>query len=132
MPQSLTLLPDRYVIARLASDVTVPSWATGNFTSVTRTADELSIVCQEENVPPGACAERGWSLLKVAGPLRFDETGILASLLSPLANAGIPVFTVSTYDTDYVLLKENKIRRAKAALTGAGHIVDDPSARAAG
>jgi hypothetical protein len=70
--------------------------------------------------------------LKVAGPLRFDETGILASLLSPLANAGIPVFTVSTYDTDYVLLKENKIRRAKAALTGAGHIVDDPSARAAG
>ena len=132
MPHSLTLLPDRYVIAKLASDASVPSWATGDFTSVTRTADELSIVCTEENVPSDVRAERGWSLLKVEGPLRLDETGILSSLLSPLATAGIPVFTVSTFDTDYVLLKEDKISRAKAALTGAGHFINDPSARVSG
>jgi hypothetical protein len=100
-------------------------WANGRFASVTRTSGELSIVCPEEDVPADIQSDRGWSLLKVEGPLSLDETGILSSLLSPLKDACIPVFTISTFDTDYILLKSATLPEAKQALSSLGHTITD-------
>jgi hypothetical protein len=91
---------------------------------VTRTPDELSVVADEAAVPAGVRAERGWRALQVAGPLDFNLTGILASLAYPLARAGISLFAVSTFDTDYVLIKEDKLHDALAALQAAGHTLE--------
>jgi hypothetical protein len=88
---------------------------------VTRTPTELSIVCREDSVPAGILANRGWRAIAVAGTLDFALTGVLASLVSPLAAAGVSIFAVSTYDTDYVLVKKNTLDRAVAALSAAGH-----------
>src|SRR5206468_8549222 len=86
------------------------------FVSVTRTPDELSIVCPDEAVPPDVEVESGWRALKVPGPIPFDQVGVLAALATPLAAAGISTFAVSTYDTDYVLVREPDLERALAAL----------------
>lgn len=128
MPESvaltLSLLDDTLAVCRLAADAAVPAWAwAGEVASVTRTRDELSIVCRADSVPSDVRAERGWRCLKVAGPLDFGLTGILAALASPLAAAGIPVFVVSTYDTDYLMVKAEKLGRAMETLAGAGHQV---------
>jgi hypothetical protein len=100
--------------------------AGGEFTSITRTADELSVVCSESAVPQGAECETGWRILKIEGPLDFALTGILLSVAKPLADAGVSIFTVSTYDTDYVMVKEQDIDKAMRALTAAGHRVRTP------
>ncbi len=91
--------------------------------SITRASDELSVVCAEEHAPSGATVESGWRAMKVEGTLDFSMTGILASISAPLAEAGVPVFVVSTYDTDYVLVKEANLGEAVSALGGAGHSV---------
>jgi hypothetical protein len=91
--------------------------------SVTRTADELSIVCSAASVPTAVSAQRGFRCLRVVGPLDFAATGILESLLRPLADAGVSVFVVSTYDTDYVLVRAACLEPAVAALCRAGHEV---------
>jgi hypothetical protein len=91
---------------------------------VTRSDTELSVVCREEDVPAGASAERGWRALEVAGPLDFSLTGIVASLVSPLADAAVPIFVLSTFDTDYLLVREPDLPRAVEALRAAGHTVD--------
>jgi hypothetical protein len=91
---------------------------------VARTADELSIVCAEENVPAGVQAAQGWRALKLQGPFAFAETGVLASLVQPLASAGVGVFVFSTYDTDYVLVTQDQLDAAVAALRQAGHAVN--------
>jgi uncharacterized protein len=93
------------------------------FVSITRTPDELSIVCPEEQAPPGARSETGFRCFAVAGPLPFSATGILAALVAPLAKVGIPVFAIATFDTDYLLLREARVEEAAAALEGAGHVV---------
>jgi hypothetical protein len=90
---------------------------------MTRTADELSVVCGEEAVPDGVRCERGWRGLRVCGPLAFSETGVLSSLVGPLAKAGIPVFVVSTHDTDTILVKEEQLSAAAAVLVAEGHAV---------
>jgi len=108
-------------VARLAPDAEVPGWANGPLTSITRTAEELSIVCAEKNVPGETTAERGWRALSVAGPLDFELTGVLASLTGPLAAAGIPVFGISTYDTDYLLVRATDLPAAVDVLLAAGH-----------
>jgi hypothetical protein len=106
-----------WAVARLELDAKVPEWASeGSFVSVTRTGDELSIVCAESAVPEGVRAERGWAMLKLAGPFPFDAIGILEAALAPLSRAGIPVFAVSTFDTDYVFVKRIDLARATAAL----------------
>ena len=123
---SLHLLPGNLAVCRLAPDSPVPDWAMhGPFYSVTRTADEISVVCSEGAVPEGARAERGWRPLKVEGPLDFAMTGVLAGLTKPLAEAGISVFVVSTYDTDYLLVRNRDIASTVAALHAAGHNVAD-------
>ena len=94
--------------------------------SVTRTPDELSIVCSEASVPPTARAQRGWRALEVQGPLDFSLTGVLAALTAPLAQARISIFALSTYDTDYLLVPGEDLARACATLTAAGHTVAGP------
>ena len=121
----LFLLDELYAVVRLHPDAELPPWATiGHFWSVTRSDTELSIVCQEDDVPRDASAERGWCALEVAGPLDFSLTGVVASLLSPLADAAVPIFVLSTFDTDYVLVREPELPRAVEALRTAGHTVD--------
>lgn len=129
MPESsltltLTLLPGQFAVCRLDAGAPVPEWATtGAFTSITRTADELSVVCPAENVPPDVRAEGPWRCLKVEGPLDFALTGILASIAVPLAEASVSIFAVSTYDTDYVLVTAAQVERAAEVLRQAGHRV---------
>jgi enamine deaminase RidA (YjgF/YER057c/UK114 family) len=115
------VLPERLAVCRLEGAARVPSWALElheAFTSITRTADELSIVCPEEAVPPDVRVEGGWRALKVPGPIPFEQIGVLAGLAAPLAAAGISIFALSTYDTDYVLVKEDDLQRALVALDG--------------
>lgn len=119
-PLALVVLPGRYTICKLAADSTWPDWATGELVSVTRTADELSVVCAQDGVPPAVPCERGWRCLRIAGKLDFGTVGVLASLTVPLAVAGISIFVVSTFDTDYVLVQENCFERACRALRQAG------------
>jgi hypothetical protein len=112
---------------RLAADAALPAWALeGGFFGVVHTRDELSIVCLENaysegRVPEGAIAERGWVALKLEGPFPFSTTGVLASFLQPLADAEIPIFAISTFDTDYVLIKRQNLEQAMAALGAAKH-----------
>jgi hypothetical protein len=100
----------------------VPEWAFGEgFFCVTQTAEELSIVCEETRVPAGVRVERDWAALKLEGPFPFTMTGVLTSFLQPLAEAGIPIFVVSTFDTDHVLMKRDRVEPALKALRAAGH-----------
>jgi uncharacterized protein len=124
-PLSLSLLPETLAVCRLAPDAEVPAWAwTGEPASVTRTRDELSIVCRMDAVPREVRAEGGWRCLRVQGPLDFALTGILSALTAPLAAAGIALFAVSTFDTDYLLVKAETLDRATEALRRAGHRVE--------
>src|SRR6476659_2514424 len=101
---TLSILPDTFAVCRLAPGTAIPSWATnGPFASITRTADELSIVCPESSVPDGVQHESDWSCIKIEGPLDFALTGILVSVAAPLAHVGISIFAISTYDTDYLM-----------------------------
>ena len=119
---TLTFLPDRYAVCCLRGDDPVPDWAySRGLVSITRTQEELSVVCLQDSVPPDVTCRRDWRCLKVDGPLDFAQTGVLASLAGPLADAGIPVFVVSTYDTDYLLVPEPHATRAAEVLTDAGH-----------
>ena len=121
---TLSILPDTFSICRLDSGERVPDWLDAHsFVSITRTADELSIVCPDQNVPVEVNATRGWRCLKVEGPLDLSLTGILTSLAAPLAEAQIGIFAISTFDTDYVLVKEQALTDAIAVLAKAGHIV---------
>lgn len=120
-PLTLRVLPERLAICRLPAEATVPAWARGRFLAVTRTPTELSLVCAQADVPAGQQAERGWVALQVAGPLDFGLTGVLAALAVPLAEAEVSIFAISTYDTDYVLVREAQLATAVAALAAAGH-----------
>jgi hypothetical protein len=118
---------ERLAVCRSASDARIPAWTLEDgFFCVVRTRDELSIVCgedvcREDRMPDGALAERGWVALKLEGSFPFSMTGVLASFLQPLAEARIPIFAISTFDTDYVLIKRDNLEQAVAALGAAGH-----------
>jgi len=121
---TLTVLPERLAICHLPPEAPLPEWlARAPFWSVTRTAQEPSIVLPEENVPASWEAERGYRCLKVLGPLDLSLTGVLASLAVPLAEAGVSIFAISTCDTDYVLVREDDLERAKGVLAVGGHTV---------
>ncbi len=120
----LVTLGTSLAIVRLDAAAPVPDWAwSGELCAVTRSADELSIVCDDAAAPPGVEAQRGWRALRVAGTLDFSLTGVLAALAAPLARAGVPIFTLSTHDTDYVLVRSEDLERAGRALVEAGHVV---------
>ena len=113
------------MVCRAAADAPIPVWGmAGEFFCVARTRDELSIVCAENCLPQncdGLLVERGWVALKLEGPFPFTMTGVLASFVEPLAEAAIPIFAISTFDTDYVLIKNENLKQASAALDAAGH-----------
>ena len=146
MPRILTLLPDRLAVCRLEPEAPVPGWAlSGAFSSVTRTPGELSVVCSEADLParqsprPAAAAaadlrvERGFRAFRVEGPLDFALAGVLAGLLAPLARAGIPVFALSTFDTDYLLVRGAQAEEAARALTEVAEVRRSPGrAKSAG
>lgn len=123
---NLQLLEGPLAVCRLASKEPIPGWAysAGPLCSITRTSEELSVVCGEAAVPMGLRCERGWRALKVQGPLDFGLTGILDALTDPLAQAGISIFALSTFDTDYLLVREAWLEEALAALRAAGHSLE--------
>ena len=111
-----------YTICKLDAAAAIPDWAaTGAFSSITRTSDELSIVCEEANIPPDTRVERGFSCLQLEGPFDFQAVGVLKSFLDPLAQSGVPIFALSTYDTDWILIQDKHWENALSVLIDAGH-----------
>ena len=124
-PLSFSTLPDRLAVCRLDPGDPLPAWASGDaFLSVTRTRDELSIVCAEELPPGEVTREDGWRALVIEGQLDFGLVGILAEVSGALASAGVSLFAISTYDTDYVLVRAARLDLAVATLRERGHLVD--------
>jgi hypothetical protein len=125
LPLRLLHVPGVFAVCKLPADSPVPAWATGgDLFSVARTADELSVVCRQEVAPDGVVRESGWRCLRVAGAMPFTLVGVLASLTTPVAAAGVGVFAFSTFDTDYLLVRDVDLPRAVAALRAAGHEVE--------
>ena len=125
---ALLVLDETFAVSRLSGDAPIPTWAAaGSFFSVTRTAEELSVVSRQDLVPDGVRCERGWRCLRVAGTIPFSAVGVLASLATPLAEAGVSAFAVSTFDTDCLLVKENDLAAAVEALQRQGHTVKSRS-----
>jgi hypothetical protein len=124
MPLQFSVLPGPFAICRLESQAPRPGIPVGVFSSVTTTPSETSVVCEETFAPAGALMDGGWCALEVLGPLDLASTGILASVAIALAEAGIAIFAVSTYDTDYVLVKRAALEDAVRALRAEGHIVN--------
>lgn len=119
---SLSLLPGRLAVCRLGPNEAIPQWVfSTSFWSVTRTDEEFSLILPEKVVPSSWKAEKGWRCLKVVGPLDFSLTGVLSSLSTPLAEAGVPILAISTYDTDYLLVRSGDVDRAKEILIEHGH-----------
>ena len=128
MTHTLIQHPDALAVVRLGPGSDVPSWATAStLFSVTATKTETSIVCHASTVPTKARREGPFVAFEVAGPLDFAETGVLSGLLAPLADAGISVFTLSTYDTDWILVKAAAADAAAEAWTAAGHTLTTPT-----
>ena len=118
------MLPGEYAVCRLPPDSPVPDMAHGDgLVSVTRTDEELSVVCRSSMAPATARVEQPWRCLCVVGPLDLSMVGVLSALAEVLAQAGIAIFVVSTYDTDYLLVRTVDLRQAVQALQAAGHLV---------
>ena len=125
----LSLLAETFTICHLAPDVAVPQWATeGQFFSITRTNEELSVIAESALVPERLRTEVSWRAMKVHGPFDFSEVGVLAALVQALAAAGVGVFGVSTFDTDYLLVQLSQLSEAVAALRNAAHTVHEVKA----
>lgn len=125
MPLVIQLLPGEFAVARLPADAPIPDWSQSPlFSTATRTADELSLLCPATQVPATVKHEAGWRLLKLRGPFNFTETGILSSVLDPLAFSRISILAVSTFDTDYVFVKQAQLEDAIRTLRNANHTVE--------
>jgi hypothetical protein len=124
----LRVLPEELAVCRLAPDAPRPTWAKGVFVSITRSLTELSVICDQTAVPSDVRTERGWRALVLTGTLDLALVGVLKQVLDPLADAGVSVFVVSTFDTDYVLVR--RFDAAVAALDDAGFEVLGVSAGA--
>jgi hypothetical protein len=123
--RSLCLFEDSFAICRLDKDAAVPDWATsGDFFSVARTPDELSIVCSQTDVPAGAECDLGWRCLKVESPFQFDLSGMITSIAAPLAGASIDLFVVATQDSDYLMVREPDLEQTILVLSQSGYRVD--------
>ena len=120
----MRILPDRLAVCRFEPRASLPDWIDQpDFYSITRTAEELSVVCSEARVAPGAESETGWRCFQLLGPFSFSEIGVISSLIQPLTESGVSVFVISTFDTDYLMVKETNLAKAIDALTAKGHQV---------
>ena len=116
----LEWLTDQYAVCRMPADSANPEFTDSDFVCLTRTDSEVSLVISEANVPPGAAADTGWHAMRIVGTIPFETIGLLATLTGTLAEAGVSVFAVSTFDTDYVLVKDRA--RAQESLESAGFL----------
>jgi hypothetical protein len=117
-------LEGTYAVARLEPTTPVPPWADGaGFVSITRTDDELSIVCRADRVPQCVQVAVSWACFKLQGPFAFDETGVVLSVIEPLSKNGVGIFVVSTYDGDHILVQSADVERSVALWQAAGHLV---------
>jgi len=122
---SLTLLPQTLALCGLDPEAPWPDWVQGpGLVSLTRTEEELSLICPQDRLPAGLTAQRGWRCFKVGGPLDPNQTGVLAALSEPLAQAGVSLLVVSTFETDYILIKEKDLSRAVEVWERAGHHIE--------
>lgn len=122
----LQLAAGEYALCRLPPQEPVPAWAgSSSFCSVTRTPEELSILCRAEGVPPRIRSDRGWRLIQLVGPFDLGAVGILASVVGPLARAGISCVATGTFDTDYLLVKTDRLEAARRVLAASGHALKD-------
>ena len=122
---NLTLSPHLYAVCQFHPDKNIPYWALmGDFVSLTRTHEELSIVCQQDNVPDDIEAERGWRCVQVQGAFDFSVAGVHVSLAVPLAEADISVLAIATFATDYLLIKKENVEQALQVLKWAGHSIE--------
>jgi hypothetical protein len=122
----ITLRPllGHYAVSRLAPDAALPAWADGpGLVSITRTDDEVSVVCPAERTPADIKQDAGWIAYKFVGPFAFDETGIVSSVIGPLSAAGIGIFVISTFDGDHLLIKDKDRMRAEPVMLATGHIL---------
>lgn len=118
----LEIISGTFSILRFAAQFQLPAWLdNSNFHSITRSSDETSIICESRCVPPGTKCESDWIAFRAIGPLDFALTDVLSSLINPLSQAGISTLVISTFDTEYILIKANKLDLAKLHLTQAGH-----------
>ena len=124
MPVRLKRMSGDYAIAQLAADQPMPAWLEGDgLMSVTRTEDELSIVCRQDRVPEGVRSDPDWVALHLVGPFAFDETGIVLSVIRPLSENGLGIFVLSTFNGDVLLVKKTDLRQAEHLLEAAGHVL---------
>jgi hypothetical protein len=122
----LSLLPDVLAVCRLELGQEIPAWATaGDFSSVSRIREELSVICASRSVPDNVRASRGWRAIKIEGPLDLDLVGILVSVAVPLAHAGIGILPVGTFDTDYILVRDRQLGEALKALRATGFNISE-------
>ena len=122
---TLARVPGRFAVARLQPDAPIPAWATGAVTSITRTPDELSIVCDDDAVPDGVYVQRDFACVRVLGTIDFGVVGVLAAMTRVLAEAAVSVVALSTFDTDYLLVRSADYARAKQALSSVAVFVDE-------
>lgn len=114
---TMKLLKEKYGVCRLDKNELIPEWAqNSDLFSITKTCDELSIICSQDDIPNNIQCEKDWRILKIEGPLDFSLIGILASISTLLAQKGISIFAISTYDTDYILVKNKDIDNAIQSL----------------
>ncbi len=117
MKLTLSILPEKLGICHFDKNSSIPEWAKNiSFCSVTRTKDELSVICPQEKIPGGVLVEKDWRAFKVQGPLGFTATGIVASLSKPLAEDEISIFYIDTYETSYVLVEDKNLEKATKIL----------------
>lgn len=123
---TMKLLEESFAVCRLSKGGEIPEWAiNSDFYSITRTTDELSIVCSQDNIPEGIKCEKDWRILKVEGPLEFSLIGILSSISTILAQNKISIFAISTYDTDYIFVKEKDTKNAVNVLSNENYEIID-------
>lgn len=115
----LRILPERLAICHFGKNASLPEWAIHNndFFSITKTPDELSVVCDESRMPKNVMAERGWRAFRLEGPENIYSVGVIAKISTPLAKAKISIFDISTYETDYILVEEKNLAKAKKSLS---------------
>jgi len=127
MTPSILLVEGKFALSKLSPDSCLPDWCQGEtLAALVRTTDELSVMCEESLVPDDVISEGNWCALKLLGLLDFSLVGIMARLATTLANVDVSIFAISTYETDYVLIKQNQLDVSLKALNQAGYSIQTP------